>query len=50
MFKDTGIHMSDKQVSEWLAEEDVYMLHKPALINYKRNRVIVHGSVVVKTT
>ena len=35
--------MSDKQVSEWLAGEDAYTLHKPARINYKRNRVIVHG-------
>ena len=35
--------MSDKQVSEWLAGEDAYTLHKPAQINYKRNRVIVHG-------
>ena len=39
MFKDT----SDKQVSEWLAREDAYTLQKPARINYKRNRVIVHG-------
>ena len=43
VFKDTGVHMSDKQVSEWSAGEDAYTLHKPARINYKRNRVIVHG-------
>ena len=43
VFKDTGVHMSDKQVSEWLAGEDAYTLHKPARINYRRNRVIVHG-------
>ena len=43
VFKDTGIRMSDKQVSERLAGEDAYTLHKPAQMNYKRNRVIVHG-------
>ena len=43
VFKDTGVRMSDKQVSEWLAGADAYTLHKPAQINYKRNRVIVHG-------
>ena len=43
VFKDTVVHMSDKQVSEWLAGEDAYTLHRPAQINYKRNRVIVHG-------
>ena len=30
VFKDTGIRMSDKQVSERLAGEDAYTLHKPA--------------------
>ncbi len=43
VLKDTGVCLSDKQVSDWLAGEDVYTLHRTAPINYKRNRVVVYG-------
>nr|DAC81401.1 TPA_asm: integrase [Pimephales minnow adintovirus] len=43
VLKDSGVRLSDKQVSEWLAGEDAYTLHKTAPIKYKRNRVVVYG-------
>lgn len=43
VFKDSGVRLSDKQVSAWLAGEDAYTLHKTAPIKYKRNRVVVYG-------
>lgn len=43
ILKDTGVRLSDRQVSEWLAGEDAYTLHRSAPINYKRNRVVVYG-------
>ena len=35
--------ISRKQVGEWLSQQDVYTLHKPARRHYKRSRVIVPG-------
>ena len=35
--------ISRKQVKDWLSQQDVYTLHKPARRNYKRSRVIVSG-------
>ena len=35
--------ISRKQVPEWLSQQDVYTLHKPARRRYKRSRVIVPG-------
>ena len=35
--------ISRKQVREWLSQQDVYTLHKPARRRYKRSRVIVPG-------
>ena len=32
-----------KQVQDWLSQQDVYTLHKPARRSYKRSRVIVPG-------
>ena len=32
-----------KQVQDWLSQQDVYMLHKPARRHYKRSEVIVSG-------
>ncbi len=43
VLKDSGVRLSDKEVSEWLAGEDAYTLHKTAPIKYKRNRVVVYG-------
>lgn len=43
VLEDTGVRLSDQQVSDWLAGEDAYTLHKPIRHNYKRNRVIVYG-------
>ena len=35
--------ISRKQVQDWLRQQDVYTLHKPARRRYKRSRVIVPG-------
>ena len=35
--------ISRKQVQDWLSQQDVYTLHKPARRRYKRSRVIVPG-------
>ena len=35
--------ISRKQVQDWLSQQDVYTLHKPARRHYKRSRVIVSG-------
>lgn len=35
--------ISRKQVEDWLSQQDVYTLHKPARRHYKRSRVIVPG-------
>ena len=43
VFNTTGVKLPDRQVSEWLAGEESYTLHKAARVNYKRNRVIVYG-------
>ncbi len=43
VLKDTGVRLTDKQVTDWLAGEDAYTLHRTAPINYKRNRVVVYG-------
>ena len=33
--------ISRKQVQDWLSQQDVYILHKPARKHYKTSRVIV---------
>ncbi len=43
VLKDTGVRLTDKLVTDWLAGEDAYTLHRTAPINYKRNRVVVYG-------
>ena len=35
--------ISRKQVQDWLSQQDVYTLHKPARRHYNRSRVIVSG-------
>ena len=35
--------ISRKQVQNWLSQQDVYTLHKPARWHYKRSRVILPG-------
>ena len=35
--------ISRKQVQDWLSQQDVYMLHKPARRHYKRSCLIVPG-------
>ena len=35
--------ISCEQVQDWLSQQDVYTLHKPARRHYKRSRVIVPG-------
>ena len=41
--KEKGKKTSRKQVRDWLSQQDVYTLHKPARRRYKRIRVIVFG-------
>jgi len=43
VLKDTGVRLTNKEVSDWLAGEDAYTLHRTAPIKYKRNRVFVYG-------
>lgn len=43
VLKDTGVRLTDHQVSEWLSGEDAYTLHRTTPIKYKRNRVVVYG-------
>ncbi|KAA0725340.1 hypothetical protein E1301_Tti006052 [Triplophysa tibetana] len=43
VLKETGVRLTDKEVSEWLAGQDTYTLHKTAPLKYKRNRVFVYG-------
>lgn len=43
VLKECGVRLSDKQVSDWLAGEDAYTLHRTAPIKYIRNRVVVYG-------
>ena len=35
--------ISRKQLQDWLRQQDVYTLHKPARRHYKRSRVVVFG-------
>ena len=35
--------ISCKQVQDWLSQQDVYTLHKPARRHYKTSRIIVFG-------
>ena len=35
--------ISCKQVQDWLSQQYLYTLHKPAGRHYKRSQVIVHG-------
>ena len=35
--------ISRKQIQDWLSQQEVYTLHKPARRHYKRSRVIVPG-------
>ncbi len=43
VLKETGVRLTNKQVSDWLAGEDAYTLHRTAPLKYKRNRVFVYG-------
>lgn len=43
VLKETGVRLTDKEVSDWLAGEDAYTLHRSAPLKYKRNRVFVYG-------
>jgi len=40
VLKDTGVRLTNKEVSDWLAGEDAYTLHRTAPIKYKRNRIL----------
>lgn len=43
VLKETGVRLTNDEVSEWLSGEDAYTLHKTAPLKYRRNRVFVYG-------
>lgn len=43
VLKETGVRLTDKEVSDWLSGEDAYTLHRTAPLKYRRNRVFVYG-------
>lgn len=43
VLENTGVVLQDKEVNDWLAEQDTYTLHRQAPIHFRRNRVIVKG-------
>ncbi len=40
------VALKDKDVTDWLAAQDAYTLHRTAPVKYKRNRVVVYGKDV----
>ncbi len=40
------VALKDKDVTDWLAAQDAYTLHRTAHVKYKRNRVVVFGKDV----
>ncbi len=46
VLQEYGIALKDKDVTDWLAAQDAYTLHRTAPVKYKRNRVVVYGKDV----
>ncbi len=40
------VALKDKDVTNWLASQDAYTLHRTAPVKYKRNRVVVYWKYV----
>ncbi len=43
VLKEYGVALNDIEVTDWLAAQDAYTLHRTAPVKYKRNRVMVYG-------
>ncbi len=43
VLQEFGVTLKDKEVTDWLAAQDAYTLHRTAPVKYKRNRVMVYG-------
>ncbi len=41
VLQEYGVALKDKDVTDWLAAQDAYTLHRTAPVKYKRNRVVV---------
>ncbi len=46
MLQKYGAALKDKDVTDWLAAQDAYTLHRTAPVKYKHNRVVVYGKDV----
>ncbi len=46
VLQEYGVALKDKDVTDWLAAQDAYTLHRTAPVKYKRNRVVVYGKDV----
>ncbi len=42
VLQEYGVALKDKDVTDWLAAQDAYTLHRTAPVKYKRNRVVVY--------
>ncbi len=43
VLQEYGVALKDREVTDWLAAQDAYTLHRTAPVKYKRNRVMVYG-------
>ncbi len=43
VLQEYGVTLKDKEVTDWLAAQDAYTLHRTAPVKYKHNRVMVYG-------
>lgn len=41
--REKGLHLSEKDVKNWMKDEDLYQLHKPSKKNFPRRPIIVQG-------
>ncbi len=47
VLQEYGVALKDKDVTDWLAAQEAYTLHRTAPVKYKRNRVVVYGKDVL---
>ncbi len=46
VLQEYGVVLKDKDVTDWLASQEAYTLHRTAPVKYKRNRLGVYGKDV----
>ncbi len=46
VLQEYSVALKDKDVTDWLAAQDAYTLHRTAPVKYKHNRVVVYGKDV----